>query len=84
MKLDLAQLLIVDIESILTKLIHSYEKVCHHIELASEQTPERKSSFIYEMLLALASPQDDIPTPDEIEKKNKLKETTTRNYRGTC
>ena len=54
MKLDLAQLLVVDIENVLTKLIQSYEKVCQHIDALSEQTPERKSSFIYEMLLALA------------------------------
>ncbi|CCD27260.1 glutamate decarboxylase GAD1 NDAI_0K00690 [Naumovozyma dairenensis CBS 421] len=75
MKLDFAQLLIIDIENIITKLLSCYEKVEEHAE-QEKQTKEGKRQFIYDMLLTLASP--------ESEEDEKLKERVTRNYRGTC
>ena len=90
MKLDLAQLLLFDIEMILDKLVMSYNKVLNHIKdsqnaIVSDAT---KRGFIYDMLLTLASPESDL-LASENENKTKeeqaaIEERTKRNYRGTC
>ncbi|CCK72135.1 glutamate decarboxylase GAD1 KNAG_0J00520 [Huiozyma naganishii CBS 8797] len=95
MQLDLAQLLLFDIETVIARLVRSYEKVLRH--LAAEQTEEERRAFIYEMLLTLASPggPDAAASDDEDaenaeaaararEKRAHLAERTSRNYRGTC
>ncbi|CCC69056.1 hypothetical protein NCAS_0C00660 [Naumovozyma castellii] len=78
MKLDLAQMLLIDIEGIITKLLYSYTKVSKEAQ-HMQATPESRRSFIYEMLLALASPEE-----GDTETNPELKERTSRNYRGTC
>lgn len=88
MKLDLAQLLLFDIEAVIHRLISSYTRVVHHISESKNQiiTEEKKRSFIYDMLLSLAS-QDDIQDDEEPKKEEHEKEAvnrTKRNYRGTC
>lgn len=90
MKLDLAQLLLFDIEMILDKLVMSYNKVLNHVNeshnaVVSDTT---KRGFIYDMLLTLASPESDL-LASENENKTKeeqaaVEERTKRNYRGTC
>lgn len=78
MKLDLAQLLLVDIEHVVTKLIRSYESVNEKAEHLHES---QRRDFVYQMLLVLASPDSETPPP---EKAQEEKKSITKNYRGTC
>lgn len=85
MKLDLAQLLLMDIEMVLQKLMTSYTKVARHIT-DTNLSEETKRSAIYDMLLTLASPDTDVEDqePKNEEQHKEVKERTKRNYRGTC
>lgn len=78
MKLDLAQLLLIDIENVVTKLIRSYETVN---ETAQNLHEAQRCDFIYKMLLVLASPDSEQPPPEKIQEEKK---SITKNYRGTC
>lgn len=85
MKLDLAQLLLFDIEMVLERLVKSYTRVVKHIT-DKKLSEETKRSFIYDMLLTLASPEtalEDEESENE-EHHEAVKERTKRNYRGTC
>ncbi|CCF56661.1 hypothetical protein KAFR_0B03640 [Kazachstania africana CBS 2517] len=98
MKLDLAQLLLFDIEMVMQRLVNSYRRVCMHVDKKLTESDESKGlrrSFIYDMLLTLASPEgeeisegDLNAKEDELNKKHKkkqeIRERTSRNYRGTC
>lgn len=76
MKLDLAQLLLLDIERAVTKLLDSYKAVTE--SLANKGADENRE-FVYKMLLTLASPSDDSAPPEHKHRKS-----FSKNYRGTC
>lgn len=88
LKLDLAQLLLNDIELIILKLIHSYTFIRKEI-LASDNTNtvEERHNYIYNLLSVLASSEEEAPDeekPQEDGIKQEIKDRVRRNYRGTC
>lgn len=77
MKLDLAQLLVLDIEHVVTKLIKSYASLN-----ATPAQPSERRDFVYKMLLTLASPTSDDEPPAEHQPEHR--KSFIKNYRGTC
>lgn len=84
LKLDLAELLLTDIKSVVLRLIDSYKSLTARVELKEGQSKETRRSFVYNMLLTLASPETELDTEVDEYKQQELKERTSRNYRGTC
>lgn len=78
MKLDLAQLLILDIERAISKLLQSYQAVT---ESLNTQGPNESRQFVYKMLLTLASPSDESQPPETHENH---RASFSKNYRSTC
>lgn len=81
MRLDLAQLLLTDIEAVLSKLIRCYCKVTETAEQFTNDT-KAKADAIFQVLSTLAGPDAEQETP-----ANEIKETRkkmSKNYRGTC
>lgn len=84
LKLDLAQLLLADIRSVLLRLIRSYEKLTSRVESKQFESTANRRDFVYNMLLTLASPEDDTDQQVDQETKDELKAKISKNYRGTC
>lgn len=78
MKLDLAQLLLLDIERAVTKLLQSYQAVTESLAASGA---DQDRAFVYRMLLTLASPSDETVPPEVHEQHRK---TFAKNYRGPC
>ena len=88
MSLDLAQLLLSDIQAVLRKLQGSYSGLK---TISHESDSDKRRDYVYKMLLALASPDADIGEDEDEEtkekkasKKEEIKHRLKRNYRGTC
>lgn len=84
LKLDLAELLLKDIELIVLKLIHSYKFI--KMEILSKDntsTLQERHNDIYNLLSTLASPEGETDETKE-EDMEEIRETVRRNYRGTC
>lgn len=88
MTLDLAQLLLADIQAVLRKLKASYTGLQ---SISHELSADKRRDYVYQMLLALASPDEPEDEPEDEdakkekqEKKQHIKQRLCRNYRGTC
>ncbi|KAL3230190.1 Glutamate decarboxylase [Nakaseomyces bracarensis] len=88
MTLDLAQLLLADIQGVLKKLKASYIGLK---DIAHEVDAEKRRDYVYKMLLTIASPdepedepEDETAKKEKQEKKQHIKQRLCRNYRGTC
>lgn len=83
MRMDLAQLLIKDLEVAMRKLLRSYEHISKGV--IDEKIPESgKRDTIYQMLLTLAASGDEIGENKNTEGSGKETEEHKKNYRGTC
>ncbi|QLQ81841.1 hypothetical protein HG537_0G00950 [Torulaspora globosa] len=80
MKLDLAQLLVLDLEHVIAKLIKSYKILLE--SLPADEHSEHKRDFVYKMLLKLASPTSGDEPPLELQPEHR--KSLTRNYKSTC
>lgn len=85
MKLDLAELLLSDIQNVINRLVSSYMKLTERVESGKYESTESRRDYVYNMLLALASPEDDSKPPAIDAKRAKEGEQKAKeNYRGTC
>ncbi|KAG0667887.1 glutamate decarboxylase gad1 [Maudiozyma exigua] len=85
MKLDLAELLLADIQNVVNRLVSSYKKLTERVESGKYESVENRRNYVYNMLLELASPADDSKQPTIDTKRAKEGEQRAKeNYRGTC
>lgn len=76
MQLDLAQLLVLELERALAKLTKSYDAL-----LLQPGVPAPRRDIVYNMLCTLAAPSDDdLPAEHQLEHRKSF----SKNYRGTC
>lgn len=87
MKLDLAQLLLVDIDLIMTRLVSSYERLTRQVKFG-DQSENARRAFVYNMLITVASPETPVEEEEDesqfAAKREEIHRRITRNYRGTC
>ncbi|AQZ17843.1 GAD1 (YMR250W) [Zygosaccharomyces parabailii] len=76
MSLDLALMLLQDVEAVLNKAIKSYNTITHHVQNLHSVDGRTE---IYKLLSALSSPDTEDTEPEPEEHKHLKK-----NYRGTC
>jgi len=85
MKLDLAELLLSDIQNVISRLIRSYTNLTERVESRLYESTESRRDYVYNMLLELASPVDDSKQPTiSHERAKEAEQRAKRNYRGTC
>lgn len=83
MRLDLAQLLLTDIQNVVSKLIRCYSKVKEETAVAtSSQNRNIRGDVIFDVLSTLADPAAEQETPAEEVRETRKK--MSKNYRGTC
>lgn len=85
MSLDLALMLLQDIEAVLSKAVRSYKTIASSAENLSTESGK---SLVYRLLNSLATPSsDDDDDADQKKRESKLGndyDHVHKNYRGTC